>query len=80
MKKNPIILDALHNALTLLSEEYETVLNTELKGQYKQAIDKIENAIKMINNKKQGKTKSFQFILFSYNKNTFRDDLNKKDE
>jgi len=52
MKKNPIILDALHNALTLLSEEYETVLNTELKGQYKQAIDKIENAIKMINNKK----------------------------
>jgi hypothetical protein len=53
MTKNEIILDALRNALTLLNEEHETVINAELIGKYEQTIDKIEDAIKIMSNKKK---------------------------
>ncbi|MDD5011113.1 MAG: hypothetical protein PHQ00_03210 [Phycisphaerae bacterium] len=53
MKKNKTIQGALQNALGLLNEEYQTVIDADLREQYKQTINEIEKAITIMetNNK-----------------------------
>lgn len=44
-KKSQLIIDALKEALYLISEEYQTVQDEELKQQYDNVIKKLKEAI-----------------------------------
>lgn len=46
-----IILKALNSALSLLNDEYETVIHADLRERYDEAIGEIEKAIKAIESK-----------------------------
>ena len=43
-----IIFKALNSALSLLNDEYETVIHADLRERYEETIDEIEKAIKII--------------------------------
>ncbi len=45
-KKIQSIINALEEALSLTSEEYETLQDEELKQKYDSVIEKLQNAIK----------------------------------
>jgi len=46
-----IPLKALNSALSLLNDEYETVIPDDLRDRYEETIDEIEKAIKIIESK-----------------------------
>jgi len=48
ISKKKEVAEALHHALSLFNDEYETVINADLREQYKETIDEIEKAIKII--------------------------------
>lgn len=49
-KKTQSIVNALEEALSLISEEYETLQDEELKQKYDSVIKKLQNAIKQSKN------------------------------
>lgn len=50
MKKEELqsIINALEEALSLISEEYETLQDEELKQKYDAVVEKLEKAIKQV--------------------------------
>lgn len=47
-KKLEIIINALEGALYLLGEEYQTLVDKDLKGEYDRVIAGLEEAAKMV--------------------------------
>lgn len=45
---NPVVSSALKEAQWLISEEYQSVADEELKKKYEEVLKKIENAIEQI--------------------------------
>ena len=45
-EKPQLIVNALEEALSLISEEYETLQDEELRQKYDSVIEKLQNAIK----------------------------------
>ncbi len=44
--KPQLVINALEEALSLISEEYETLQDEELRQKYDNVIEKLQNAIK----------------------------------